>query len=221
MGGRPYVNGLTLLEEGIGGFEALTGTRPTAVRRFHARRFVRAHATLAVAPFEAARGSRRARTAAARIDLDTPAGAFTALIEPDEGRPTQDDRVEYARAAYVPHLAADADGVLVAELAQVTGMVDLLRASIEAAHRHETATARAASNPGRVSWGWVKGLPWLPDAEAAAVASVRYEPPRTVPGRGVSFVLRDLHVTPEGPPAEVAFFVPLPGHADPALGDPR
>lgn len=219
LGGRPYVNGLTLLEEALAGTARATGQRPTAVLRFQAQRFVRAHARLAVAP-KATADRQRVRRAAARLDLQLPNGPVVALVEPLDDAPVEVDRAEYDRAAYVPALTPAADGALTARLDRIGGMVDLLRAGIEAMHRVETARVRGEGNPGRVSWAWLKRLPWLPDAEAAEVRSIRYDPPRFLPGRGVQYVLRDLALA-DGPSAtEVAMFAPLAGQPDPALGDP-
>lgn len=213
LGDRPYVNGLTLLEESLIGACALRGCGLDAIESvlsFRVNRFVRTHCRLIDLERDAAQ-----RRPAATLKLALHSGAHVALaLQEDESAPAPPRRPDYDRKALLRRIEHGADGGTNVELAPPEGPFDLLRGLVEANHQFCTADAQR-NRGGKSSWASLTAFPWPGPWRQHGGLEARFTLESVVRTPQRLFLIRSLHAAGQttGQDAEFCFFYDTPATA--------
>lgn len=212
LGERDYVNGLTLLEEMLAAYARLSGKRPDFIKKFQVNKWVRTDAEMQAHDSETVRRNPRLREAAVRIDLTAGGPPVTLLLFGIDDKPVDARIEEYDRAAYVAEAKDTAGGGTAARLANIGGMVDLMRGVVEVNHQYVTRTSAEIGINKGISWAYLTNFPYLGDGEARAVLEVAFDPPTVFNARGHRYTVRRVKLPGRttSPDAEMCFFTPLP-----------
>lgn len=209
LGTRNYVNGLTQLEEALAAYRAVAGTAvgaPVRVKSFEMTAFLRSQATASLYETGSVRGSDALRTSVSRLDLHSADGDRTVLLHAD---PAAAPRVEeYDRDQYIAAQETTADGGSFATLTNIDSYTSLVRGVVEINHRFVTTVAREQGIDRRISWAWMRNMPWLGDAEAAEIGKVRFRYGKAITIGDRRYVIRYLDLDPSANAdgVEFAFF---------------
>lgn len=158
LGGRDYVNGLTVFERMMQVFMASSfgqGAMPVHVELFKLNHFVRNHCHMEVMPAGTKGIGPKFRDAAARIDVSSEAGAHVLLLFQENGRPVTERKEDCDRTRYIRNVTQSGEGEAVASFQHVSDAFDLLRGIVEVNQQLTKAEAKRLGFDGSPSWAYM------------------------------------------------------------------